>query len=339
MSSATVFFLDAGIKSVSIIFFLMTGFAYATLLERRFIAAIQHRRGPNRAGPFGLLQPVADGIKLMFKEDIVPNKADKVVFVLAPTLISIPALVILAVVPFGGVVNIGSYQTRLGLSDVNVGVLYILAVASISVYGVVLAGWSSNNKYALLGGLRSTAQMISYELGMALSILAPVMLTGSLSMQAIVDAQQKLWFIFLQPVAGIIFYICSLAELNRVPFDLPDAEQELTAGFHAEYSGMKFALFTLGEYVKMIAVSMIFASLFLGGYQLFGLDHLLGGWMSLVIMATKVIISLMVMVWIRASIPRMRYDYLMAFGWKVLLPIALINLLVTAVLIVLIPGM
>lgn len=335
--------LDALVKSVFIIAFLLTGFAYTTLLERRFIAVIQQRIGPNRAGPFGVFQPVADGLKLFFKEDIIPAGADKIIFTLAPIVVAVPALIIMAVVPMGGALRFGDYETRFVLSDVNVGVLYIVAVTSISVYGIVLAGWSSNNKYAMMGGLRSSAQMLSYELAMGLSILIPVMLVGSLSLQAIIDAQQGIWFVFIQPVAALIFYICGLAEVNRAPFDLPEAEQELTAGFHAEYSGMKFAAFYMAEYMKMIAVSAIFAALFLGGYRLGGLENLpivigpvdLTGLLGFLILFVKIVASLMFMVWIRATLPRIRYDYLMAFGWKVLLPIALLNLAVTAVLLVL----
>ncbi len=335
MSDFLILIIDATVKSAIIILALLTGFAYTTLLERRFIARLQSRIGPNRAGPFGLLQPVADGIKLFFKEDIVPARADKVIFTLAPAITAVPALIVLAVVPVGEEVNLFGHVTRLGLADVNVGVLYILAVTSISVYGIVLAGWSSANKYAMLGGLRASAQMISYELALGLSVLAPVMMAGSMSLGDIIDAQRGLWYIFVQPLAGIIFYITALAETNRAPFDLPEAEQELVAGYHSEYSGMKFAAFFMAEYIKMIAVSAIFASLFLGGYRLFGLEYLLGGWLGPAILVGKVVGSLMFMVWIRATLPRFRYDQLMAFGWKVLLPLSLANVVVTAVLIAL----
>lgn len=333
MSDLLILVLDATVKSGIIIFGLLFGFAYTTVLERRFIARLQSRIGPNRAGPWGLLQPVADGIKLFVKEDIVPARADKVIFTLAPALTAIPALIVLAVVPFGGQVNLFGYETSVGLSDINVGILYIFAVTSISVYGIVLAGWSSANKYAMLGGLRASAQMISYELALGLSILAPVMMAGSMSVGEIIDAQQGLWFVFLQPIAAFIAYTAFLAEVNRAPFDLPEAEQELVAGYHSEYSGMKFAAFFMGEYMKMIAVSAIFAALFLGGYRFFGLENLLGGWGGPLIMVGKIVISLMVMIWIRATLPRFRYDQLMAFGWKILLPLSLLNMIVTAVLI------
>lgn len=333
MSDLLILVIDASVKSAIIIVGLLAGFAYTTVLERRYIALLQSRIGPNRAGPWGLLQPVADGIKLFVKEDIVPARADKVIFTLAPALTAIPALIVLAVVPFGEQVNLFGYQTAIGLSDVNVGVLYIFAVTSISVYGVVLAGWSSANKYAMLGGLRASAQMISYELALGLSLLAAVMMAGSMSVGDIINAQKGLWFIFVQPIAGFIAYTAFLAEVNRAPFDLPEAEQELVAGYHSEYSGMKFAAFFMGEYMKMIAVSAIFAALFLGGYQFFGLENLLGGWAGPFIMLGKIVVSLMIMIWIRATLPRFRYDQLMALGWKILLPLSLLNLVVTAVLI------
>jgi len=343
MSDEVFLLVSAAIKSALIIFILLTGFAYSTLLERKFIAALQQRIGPNRVGPFGFFQPLADGLKLVFKEDIVPDGADKVIFTVAPILTSVPALIIMAVVPLGETVAIGKRQMPLGIADLNVGILYILAIASISVYGIVLAGWSSNNKYAMLGGLRSTAQMISYELAMGLSMLAPVMMVGTLSLNQIVNAQKGIWFILLQPIAALVFYITALAETNRAPFDLPEAEQELTAGYHAEYSGMKFASFYMAEYMKMIAVSAIFATLFLGGYRLFGLESLpikigavdLTGWVGPIILLGKVFFSLLAMVWIRGTLPRIRYDYLMSLGWKILLPVSLANAALTAVLVVL----
>ncbi|NDJ53544.1 MAG: NADH-quinone oxidoreductase subunit NuoH [Chloroflexi bacterium] len=340
MSDFVIFLIDALVKSLIIVVSLLTGFAYTTVLERRVIARIQVRIGPNRAGPFGLLQPVSEGLKLFFKEDIVPNEADKVIFTLAPVITAVPALIVLAVVPLGSEVTIPflNYTTSLGLSDINVGVLYILAVTSISVYGITLAGWASANKYAMLGGLRSAAQMISYELALGVSLLVPVSLAGSLSLGAIINAQDPVWFVFypiVGQVAAAIFYIAILAETNRAPFDLPEAEQELTAGYHTEYSGMKFAAFFMAEYMKMIAVSAIFASLFLGGYRLFGLEDLLGGWMGPLILAGKVVASLVFMIWLRATLPRFRYDRLMSFGWKVLLPVSLVTLVLTWVVIVL----
>lgn len=320
--------VKAGVMS----FVLITGFAYTTLYERKLLARLQVRIGPNRAGPFGIMQPAADGIKLFFKEEFTPAQAYKFVFVLAPIITMVPAIVIMAVVPWGGTINFFGRPISLAITDLNVGVLYILSVTSISVYGIVLAGWSSNNKYAMLGGLRSTAQMISYELALSLAFVGPILLAGSMSMFEIVEAQRGVWYIFYQPLGALIFYIAMLAEVNRAPFDLPDAEQELTAGYHTEYSGMKFSLFFMGEYIKMIAISAIFATLFLGGFRGPWIDQwpLLGP----IYLIIKIAGSLGLMIWIRASTPRLRYDRLMAFGWKVLLPLAIFNVFFTAVTIV-----
>lgn len=325
--------LEWVIKSVILLAVLVTGFAYTTFYERRLLARIQVRVGPNRAGPFGFLQPAADGIKLIFKEELIPAAAYKTIFILAPILTVLPALVITAVVPWGGSIELFGRAIPLSISDINVGVLYILSVASISVYGIVLAGWSSNNKYAMLGGLRSSAQMLSYELALGLAFVGPMLIASSMSLTEIVDAQRGIWFIVYQPLGAFIFYVSMLAEVNRAPFDMPEAEQELTAGYHTEYSGMKFALFFMGEYIKMIAVSAIFASLFLGGYRgpFVGQYPLLGPLYLLI----KIAASLGIMIWIRATLPRLRYDRLMAFGWKVLLPLSLLNIFLTAVVIVL----
>jgi NADH-quinone oxidoreductase subunit H len=337
--------LEWVIKSMINCVVLITGFAYMTFAERKVAALLQTRIGPNRAGPWGLLQPAADGLKLIFKEELIPAGADRVIFVLAPVITVVPALIILAVVPWGPMANIPCCLATipglgvtigkqlfiihgLGLTDVNVGMLYILSVASIAVYGVVLAGWSSDNKYAMLGGIRSSAQMVSYELSLALSIVGPLMLASSMSMNDIINAQTRVWFVVLQPVAAVIFYIAALAEVNRAPFDMPEAEQELTAGYHTEYSGMKFSLFFMAEYIKMIGVSAIFTTLFLGGWRgplaeqvpLLGLLYFWG----------KIAASLFFMIWLRSTHPRLRYDRLMALGWKVLLPLSLANVLVTA---------
>jgi NADH-quinone oxidoreductase subunit H len=339
------FVVEWAIKAVISCFVLLTGFAYMTYAERKVAALMQTRIGPNRAGPFGLLQPVADGIKLIFKEELIPAGADRLIFILAPIITVVPAFIILAVVPWGPIVDIPCCMLTipglgttiggqwfvihgLGLTDVNVGILYILSVASIAVYGIVLAGWSSDNKYAMLGGIRSSAQMISYELALGLSIVGPLMLAGTMSMAGIVNAQSQAWFILYQPVAAVIFYIAVLAEVNRAPFDMPEAEQELTAGYHTEYSGMKFSLFFMAEYIKMIGVSAIFVTLFLGGWRgpLADTVPLLG----LVYFWGKIIVSLFFMIWLRSTHPRLRYDRLMALGWKVLLPMALANVLVTA---------
>ncbi|MBM3121247.1 MAG: NADH-quinone oxidoreductase subunit NuoH [Chloroflexi bacterium] len=330
----TTLLLEWLIKSVIIVFFLLGGFAYLTLFERRVLAKMQVRIGPNRAGPWGLLQPVADGLKLIFKEELIPDKADRLVFILAPIITVVPALIVLAVLPFGPAVTIGGRTVHLGLADdINVGVLYILAIASIAVYGITLAGWSSNNKYALMGGLRSSAQMVSYELALGLSFVGPILLANSMSMRDIVEAQAEWWFVLVQPIGFVIFLIATLAEVNRAPFDMPEAEQELTAGYHVEYSGMKFALLFMAEYDKMIAVSAIGAALFLGGYWGPFVDQV--PWLGPVYLLAKVLAILFLMIWMRATLPRFRYDRLMAFGWKIMLPAALFNVAATAVGVVL----
>ena len=328
-----VLLLEWVVKSGLLLFILLTGFAYTTFYERKLAARIQVRVGPNRAGPGGWLQPLADAIKLFFKEELIPAAAYKAVFILAPILTVLPALVIMAVVPWGGTIDFFGRAIPLHIADLNVAILYILSVASISVYGIVLAGWSSNNKYAMLGGLRSSAQMLSYEIALGLAFVGPMLIASSMSLNAIVEAQRNIWFIVYQPLGAIIFYIAMLAEVNRAPFDMPEAEQELTAGYHTEYSGMKFALFFMGEYIKMIAVSAIFATLFLGGY----LGPFVDQWPLLgpLYLLAKIILSLGIMIWIRATLPRLRYDRLMAFGWKVLLPLSLLNVFLTAVVIVL----
>ena len=325
------------IKSVVILVICIGGFAYLTLFERRVLARMQIRIGPNRAGPWGILQPVADGIKLIFNEELIPDKADKFVFILAPVITVVPALILLAVIPFGPEITLFGRNIELGLAgDVNVGVLYIMAIASIAVYGIALAGWSSNNKYALMGGIRSVAQMVSYELILSLAFVGPIILANSMSIGDIVRSQSSVWYIVLQPVGFLLFLIASVAEINRAPFDMPEAEQELTAGYHAEYSGMKFALFFMAEYDKMIIVSFIAASLFLGGYWGPFVDTI--PWLGPIYLLIKVVLLLFVMVWLRATLPRIRYDRLMAFGWKLLLPLALLNVAVTAVLVVLLGG-
>jgi NADH-quinone oxidoreductase subunit H len=332
------------LKSVFILLAMTAGFAYLTLFERRMIAKFQVRIGPNRAGPFGLLQPVADGIKLIFKEELIPANADKLMFIMAPVITVLPSLIVTAVLPWGDPITIGGRTINLYLADVNVGLLYIMAVTSISVYGIALAGWSSNNKYAALGGLRSTAQMISYEIALGFCFIVPVLLSGSMSLVDIVNGQRGLWYVFIQPGAAIILGITMYAEVNRAPFDMPEAEQELTAGYHSEYSGMKFALFFMAEYIKMIAVSMIFATLFLGGYLLpfqgwFESLPVIGPIIPYVgpfVLLGKVVALLFGFVWVRSTLPRIRYDRLMAFGWKILFPLSLLSVLITAVVILLV---
>lgn len=321
------------IEAIVIVIGLVAGFAYLTLLERKVLARMQVRIGPNRAGPWGLLQPVADGIKLIFKEELIPNRADKVLFVLAPVITVVPALIVLAVVPLGPDVMLFGHNVTLGVAgDINVGVLYIMAVSSIAVYGITIAGWSSSSKYALMGGLRATAQMISYELALGLAFVGPILLANSMNLTDIVNAQQGFrWYIWLQPLGFIIFMLAAIAEVNRSPFDMPEAEQELTAGYHAEYSGMKFALMFMAEYDKMIAVSMIASTLFLGGFWGPFVEQfpLLGP----VYLLIKTVFLLFIIIWMRATLVRFRYDRLMAFGWKVLLPLALVNVVATAVIV------
>ncbi len=321
--------LEWSIKSIMMVLILLTGFAWGTLYERRVLARMQVRIGPNRAGPQGFLQPVADGIKLIFKEELIPDKADKPIFFLAPILTVVPALIISGVVPWGTSITLFGREIPLYLTDINLAVLYILTVTSISIYGITLAGWSSNNKYAMLGGLRATAQMISYELALGLSFVGPILIAGSMSLNDMVIAQRSIWFIVLQPLGAIIYGLTVLAEVNRSPFDMPEAEQELTAGYLTEYSGLKFALFFMAEYIKVIAVSMIGATVFLGGYLGPGVDQY--PWLGPIYLAIKVLVIMFVMIWIRATTPRFRYDRLMAFGWKILFPLALLNVLVTAV--------
>jgi NADH-quinone oxidoreductase subunit H len=325
------------IKGLVWVLILLGGFAYLTYYERRALARIQVRIGPNRAGPFGLLQPIADAIKLIFKEEFTPARADKLLFLLAPIITLTPALVITAVVPFGNEsFPLFGRTITWQIADINVGVLYIMSIASIAVYGIVLAGWSSNNKYAMLGGLRSTAQMISYELALGLTFVTVILLAGSTRMIDIVEAQRSGWYALLQPVGMVVFLIATLAEVNRAPFDMPEAEQELAAGYHSEYGGMKFALLFMAEYDKMIAICTIGAALFFGGYlgpDLSGLP-LVGGVLKVVqgpiYMFIKVFLLLFGMIWVRATLPRIRYDRLMAFGWKILLPLSLALIFITA---------
>jgi NADH-quinone oxidoreductase subunit H len=304
-------------------------------VERRVSAFIQDRLGPNRVGPYGLLQPIADAIKFIFKEDLIPGQVNRPVFIIAPALSLIPALITFAVIPFGGTLSIFGWEIPLIITDVNIGVLYIMALSSLSVYGIVLAGWSSNNKYSLLGGLRSSAQMISYELSLGLSIVGVLLLTGSLSLREMVYAQYSLWNVVKQPLAFFIFLVAVFAETNRLPFDLPEAETELVAGYHTEYAGMKFAMFFMAEYANMVTASALVVTLFFGGWMIpfVSTPEPSSSWLSILeILAfvVKVGIVLFLFVWVRWTVPRFRYDQLMMLGWKVLLPLALLNIFVTA---------
>ncbi len=327
------------IMAAIVAFALVTGFAYMTLFERKVVARIQVRLGPNRVGPGGFFQPLADGIKLALKEDIVPAHADRPVFTLAPMISLVVALAAFAVIPFGSNITIFGMNVPLRVTDINVGILYIFGITSLGVYGIVLAGWSSNNRYSLLGGIRSSAQVISYELAMTMAVLGVLILTGSLSMNDIVLHQRAIWFgflpawnIFVQPLAFVIYVISALAETNRAPFDLPEAEQELIAGYHIEYSSMRFAMFFMAEYINMITVSAIATTLFLGGWS--APSRYLDGIGGLPWFLIKVVLFLYFFVWLRATLPRVRYDKLMKLGWYWLLPLSLINMMLTAVVVV-----
>jgi NADH-quinone oxidoreductase subunit H len=331
------------VKIIVVFVAMLLTVAYLTWLERKVLGHMQIRYGPLRVGWHGLLQPIADGIKLFFKEDIVVDSANKVIYHLAPFIITVCAFASFAVIPFGGELTLFGHTIPLRIADVNIGILYIFALSSLSVYGITLAGWSSNNKYALMGGLRSSAQMISYELSIGLSIIGVLMLTGSLSIVEIVKAQKEGWFIITQPIGFIVFLICGIAECNRTPFDLPEAESELVAGFHVEYSSMKFALFFMAEYAHMIVVSALVTTLFLGGWYLpfFNIEsitpstligQIIVSLLPIGVFGAKVFFFLFFFIWLRATYPRLRYDQLMQFGWKVLFPLALFNVILTAVL-------
>ena len=315
----------------------LVGVTYMLLLERKVIAWTQSRLGPMRVGPYGALQPIADALKLMIKEDITPVRADKWVFTAAPIVAMVPALIVYAVIPFGDTVNLFGREIPLYITDINVGLLYIVSVASVGVYGIILGGYASNSKYPLLASLRASAQLISYEVAITLTLVSVILVAGSLSMVSIVRAQESahVWFAFLQPIAFVIFFIGGLAETNRSPFDMPEAEQELTGGFHTEYSGMRFALFFLAEYANMIVVASVATTLFLGGWLrpfpnvawLSFLD-VIPSWTWFLV---KSFGFLYIFIWVRATLPRYRYDQLMRLGWKVLIPLAIANLVITGI--------
>ena len=311
---------------------------FMTLLERKVIAWVQVRLGPMRVGPHGILQPIADAIKLLIKEDITPVRADRWVFTLAPIVSMVPALIAFAVLPFDREASFFGYRVALVIADINVGLLYIVSITSIGVYGIILAGYASNSKFPLLAGLRASAQLISYEIAITMMLVSIVVMSGTLSMVGIIDAQfnARVWYVFVQPVAFVILFIGGLAETHRAPFDLPEAEQELTGGFHTEYSGMRFALFFLAEYANMIVVSGVATTLFVGGWlrpfpnvEALGFLGLVPGWIWFVL---KTFAFLYLFIWIRATLPRYRYDQLMRLGWKVLIPLGIANLVVTATL-------
>jgi NADH-quinone oxidoreductase subunit H len=307
--------------------------AYLTLLERKVIAFMQVRLGPMRVGPHGLLQPIADGLKLLLKEDIVPDRADRWIFTLAPVITLIPAFIVFAVIPFGPAVDFAGRKIGLYITDLNIGVLYVLAISSIGILGIILGGWASNSKYPLMGALRSAAQMVSYEVALGFSIMGVLMIAGTLSLVGIVEAQRNMgyWFVFLQPVGFIMFFICGVAETNRAPFDLPEAESELVAGFHTEYSGFRFSLYFLAEYAAMIVISSMAVTLFWGGWL-----RPLPNVEALAFL--DILVFLYFYLWFRASWPRYRYDQLMKVGWQYLLPLAIANVIVTAIIVLVLGG-
>jgi NADH-quinone oxidoreductase subunit H len=318
------------VRSAVLILALLTGMAYMTWFERRVISKFQVRIGPNRVGPQGLLQPLADAVKLLMKENITPSAADALLYPLAPAVALFAALAAFAVIPIGPTVSLGGLSLPLGIADLPVSVLYLIGVSSLGVYGLVLGGWSSGSKYSLLGGLRAGAQVVSYELILGLALVGVVIIAGSLSLGTIVEAQARsIWFIVLQPLGFVLYLIAAVAETNRAPFDLPEADTELVAGYHTEYSGFRFAMFYMAEYVNMITVSAIAATLFLGGWSF----PILPGPHWLVI---KMLLFLFLFVWLRATLPRLRYDQLMRLSWSVLLPLGLANVAVTAVAVALV---
>lgn len=342
--------IDLGISFIKVallLFVVLTLVAYLTFAERRVSAFIQDRLGPNRVGPFGLLQPLADGLKFIFKEDIIPERAYKPLYIVAPAVALVTAIIALAAIPIGE----GFYTTLFGLlkepvyvtlqiADINVGLIYVFAVGSLGVYGVVLGGWASNSKYSLLGSLRAAAQMVSYEIPLTLSILGVIILAGSFRLTEIVQAQSKLWYVFPQALGFLVFMVSAFAETNRLPFDMPEAEPEIVAGYHTEYSSMKFAMFFMAEYTHMIVVSCLLVCLFLGGWY----PLPIGGWWGIdterywylppLVFSGKVLFFLFVFIWVRWTIPRFRYDQVMGLGWKVLFPLAVLNILGTSAVVV-----
>ncbi len=318
------------IKILVVIGTLLGMVAYTVLAERRIAAFIQDRVGPNRVGPFGLLQPIADGLKFLFKENVLPAHVNKVYYLLAPTISLIPALLTIAVIPFGSKLG----NEPMVIANLNVGVLWIFSIASLGIYGIVLAGWASNSKFPFLGGIRSSAQMISYEISMGMSVIGVFMLVGSLNLTKVIEYQSHTWLILKQPLGFLIFLVASFAETNRLPFDLPESEQELVGGYHTEYGSMKFALFFLAEYANMITASALMVTLFFGGWQIplistFHLDPLTIGLLHIAIFLTKMFCFMLVFIWIRWTLPRFRYDQLMDLGWKIFIPLGLANILAT----------
>jgi NADH-quinone oxidoreductase subunit H len=329
MDTQIVGFLLLIIKLLVVLIVLLTLAAYLVWVERKLLARLQARYGPNRAWRFGLLQPLADVIKLITKEDTVPAGASKTIFLLAPAVVGATALLIFAVIPFGKDITIQGRPVPMVVTDLNVGLLFFLALSSLGVYGVALGGWASNSKYSLLGGIRGAAQMISYEISLGLSLVPVVMLAGSFSLVDIVNAQTRLPFLLLQPLSFILFFVSAAAEIKRIPFDLPEAENELVAGYHTEYSGMRFGLFFLGEYITMIVMGGLVAIFFLGGWRgpIFP---------PIVWFLLKVFLTVFILIWFRGTLPRLRYDRLMGLGWKVLIPVSLLNIMATGAVILMV---
>lgn len=321
---------------VVVIFFVSLGIAaYSTYGERKVAAFLQDRLGPNRAGPFGLLQPLADGVKFFMKEEIIPRASDKFLFIIGPCIFMTTALMTSAIIPWGKSLFIGGREISLQVADLNIGILYIIALVSVGGYGIMIGGWASNNKFSLLGALRASSQMISYELPMGMAIIALLLISNSLSIRDIVDMQQGFrWNVFYQPLGFLIFLICAFAECNRAPFDLPESESELIGGYHTEYSSMKLGLFLFAEYINMFISSAIIASLFFGGYHFPGIDSLdlspnLAAIISVMVLFAKIFFFIFLFMWVRWTLPRFRFDQLMRLGWKVLIPLSIFNVLAT----------
>lgn len=336
----TEFFIIASIKVGVVVFGVLTGCAYATYMERKVLAHMQSRIGPKYAGPMGLLQPMADGIKLLFKEDLVPNNVERITYALAPIVAFVPALLVFAVIPFSNDITIFGTTVSGVISDLNIGVLWVFAVTSLGVYGLVLAGWSSGSKYSLLGGIRASAQMISYEISYGLSIIGVILIANTLSMTELVDQQASdswlffsNWYVWKQPLGFFLYLTCAIAETNRAPFDLPEAESELVGGYNTEYSSMRFSMFFIGEYANMLAVSCVGVTLFFGGWH--GPFEDSFQFFPIIWFILKVIMFMFFYIWLRATFPRFRYDQLMDFGWKVLFPLAIANTMGTGLLVVL----
>ncbi|MFZ1683549.1 MAG: NADH-quinone oxidoreductase subunit NuoH [Candidatus Zixiibacteriota bacterium] len=322
------------IKVVVVLVAVLTGCAYATYMERKLVAHFQHRMGPSVAGPFGLLTPLADAVKMAFKEDIVPDKVERITYALAPLLAFVPAMLSFAVIPFSPDFSLAGRQITGVISDLNIGILFIFAVTSLGVYGIILAGWSSASKYSLMGGIRSSAQMISYEISYGLSIVGVILIANTLSMRELVEQQDGImhWFIWKQPLGFLLYLTCAIAETNRAPFDLPEAESELVGGYHTEYSSFRFGMFFIGEYGNMLAVSCVGTTLFFGGWQ--GPFSFLPAGLGILWFVLKVFFFMFFYIWLRATFPRFRYDQLMNFGWKVLFPLAVLNILVTGAIVI-----